>query len=246
MFSSGGANVSQMRPVRFYCESIEPESVLGPVESHHLSRVLRLPEGASAELFDGKGTVARAVVEQIRRNRVTLRVIETTHTPPRRKKVILAVSFAKGQRFDWLVEKCTELGADHIAAVRFERTVKLGSPAALQRLCKITISAAKQSGRLFLPELTGPANLKETVEDLQDRYPNSTLLYGNPSGKPLSQVICLRPESTIIVFIGPEGGFTDAEMQYLESINAVPVGINRQILRVETAAAAFCALLDQT
>ena len=137
-----------MRAIRFYCETIEQLSILDPVESNHLSRVLRLPPGAPVELFDGQGTLAKGIVEQVHRNEVTIRTIEITQCPPASTgNIILAVSFAKGQRFDWLVEKCTELGANHIAAVQFERTVKLGSAASLQRLSKITIAAAKQCGR---------------------------------------------------------------------------------------------------
>lgn len=235
-----------MRHVRFYCESIEPRSILDPVESTHLSRVLRVSVGASVELFDGKGMLAQGTVEQIHRNQVTIRVTEMTQTTSSESgKVILAVSFAKGQRFDWLVEKCTELGADHIAAVQFERTVKLGNPAALQRLSKITLSAAKQCGCLFLPKLTGPAKLKETVVALYSEYPQSMLIYGSPNGKPLSEIIQPPHKENTIVFIGPEGGLAPTEIDYLESLKASAVSINKNILRVETAAVAFCSLLSQ-
>lgn len=235
-----------MRLVRFYCESIEPRTILDPVESNHLSRVLRLSVGASVELFDGNGTLAQGTVDQIQRNQVTIRVTQRTQTPPRNSgKVILAVSYAKGQRFDWLVEKCTELGADHIAAVQFDRTVKLGNDKTLQRLSKITIAAAKQCGRVFLPKLTGPAKLKETVETLRSEYPRCPLIYGSPDGKPRPEIMKPTAADGTITFIGPEGGFTDTEVDYFESIGASPVSINQNILRVETAAIAFCTLFGQ-
>ena len=89
-----------MRIVRFYCESIEPSCILDPIESNHASRVLRLPVGAPVEVFDGKGTLAEGTIEQIARAKV---IIKTTHikhaTPCAHPKIILAVSFAKGQRF---------------------------------------------------------------------------------------------------------------------------------------------------
>lgn len=233
-----------MRPVRFYCESIEPRSILDPVESGHLSRVLRLTAGAAVELFDGKGTLAAGIVEQIGRNQVTVRVTQTTHTPPRGTgRIILAVSYAKGQRFDWLAEKCTELGADHIAAVQFERTVKLGSDKSLERLSKITLSAAKQCGRAFLPKLSGPAKLKPTVESLCGEYPGATLIYGSPEGKPLADGAKGPEPADTIIFIGPEGGFTEGELDYFETLHASPVCIHPNVLRVETAAVAFCAIL---
>ena len=234
-----------MRPVRFYCESIQPLSILDPVESHHLNRVLRLSAGAPVELFDGQGTLANGVVEQIRRNRVTIRTTDITHSPPADTgNIILAVSFAKGQRFDWLVEKCTELGADHIAAVQFERTVKLGNAASLQRLCKITIAAAKQCGRVYLPKLTGPKNLQETVAGLQADYPDCDFIYGSPDAKPFTKEQPVPLERNVVVFIGPEGGFTESEINYFKSLKASAVCVNNNILRIETAAIAFCSLLS--
>ncbi len=233
-----------MRPVRFYCESIEPMSVLDPVESNHLSRVLRLSVGVPVELFDGRGTLAQAIVERIGRSQVSLRVTDQSRTPaPDHGRVILAVSFAKGQRFDWLVEKCTELGADHIAAVQFERTVKLGKSASLNRLSKITVSAAKQCGRLILPELTGPTPFPESLTYLRERYPSHVLLYGSPDGQALSKLAHIPPAADRLVFIGPEGGFTEAETAALNALNAAAVCVNNNVLRVETAGVAFCALL---
>ena len=235
-----------MRPVRFYCESIQPLSILDPVDSHHLNRVLRLSAGAPVELFDGQGTLANGVVEQIRRNRVTIRTTDITHSPPADTgNIILAVSFAKGQRFDWLVEKCTELGADHIAAVQFERTVKLGNAASLQRLSKIAIAAAKQCGRLCLPKLTGPKNLKETVTCLQADYPDCNFMYGSPDGTALTQDPHVSLDRNVIVFVGPEGGLMESEIDYLESLKASAVCINKNVLRIETAAVAFCSLFAE-
>ena len=233
-----------MRTVRFYCETIEQTSVLDSVESHHLSRVLRLPVGAAVELFDGHGTLAKGIVETITRQQVTLRTDRIEQNAPRQQgRIILAVSFAKGQRFDWLVEKCTELGVDHIAAVQFERTVKLGKASSVQRLEKITLSAAKQSGRLFLPVLTGPEKLKATVKSLQSRYPACQFIYGDPEATIGPDIMTRSTTTDTAVLIGPEGGFTEDETNYLNSLNATPVRINDHVLRVETAATAFCSLL---
>lgn len=235
-----------MRPVRFYCESIEPQSLLDPVESNHLSRVLRLSVGSSVELFDGKGTLAWGTVEHIQKNRVQIQVTKRKQaTQDNTGNIILAVSFAKGQRFDWLVEKCTELGADHIAAVQFERTVKLGNATSVQRLSRITISAAKQCERLCLPKLTGPAKLKETADYLRSEYPHSIMLYGSPDGKSSAEFFKVPTKEDVVVFIGPEGGFSESEIDYFDSLEAVPVSINKNILRIETAAVAFCSLLRQ-
>lgn len=233
-----------MRKVRFYCEQIEPLSTLNAVESNHLTRVLRLTEGAPIELFDGCGTLAEGIVETVNRKKTTVRTNRIEQTaPPQTGRIILAVSYAKGQRFDWMVEKCTELGVDHIAAVQFERTVKQGKASGLERLEKIALSAAKQCMRLNLPKLSGPGKLKETVEQLKADYPRAILISGHPNGQPIESINTDGAPSDTIVFIGPEGGFTDVEQQYFNTLNAAAICINPNVLRIETAAIAFCTLL---
>lgn len=233
-----------MRKVRFYCECIREISTLDPVESNHLSRVLRLAAGAPVELFDGCGTLAEGIVDNADRKQTTIRTTRIDRiTPPQSGRIILAVSYAKGQRFDWMVEKCTELGVDHIAAVQFDRTVKLGKASGLERLEKITLAAAKQSGRLFLPKLTGPLKLAETVRQLKTEYPDSTFLCGSPNGDSLSPNGNRAIDT--VVFIGPEGGFTESEETFLGEQNARSICINPHVLRIETAALAFCTLLAQ-
>jgi 16S rRNA (uracil1498-N3)-methyltransferase len=230
--------------MRFFCESIDRESILDPTESHHLGRVLRAQKGTPVELFDGKGTLAEGVLERIDKKHTLIRTQSIIHTPPPESgRIILAVSFAKGQRFDWLVEKCTELGVDHIAAVQFERTVKLGKDTAMERYRKISITAAKQSKRLFLPAITGPAKLQTTLNSLTNQYPKSQLLYGDPDVGPFTERPGNLPAPDSIVLVGPEGGLTEDEKNLLSKAGAAGVSINRNILRIETAAIAFCSIL---
>ena len=230
--------------MRFYCESIDTESFLDPVESVHLCRVLRAKKGTPLELFDGRGTLAEGTVERVDKKRTVVRVQKIVHTPDvTTGRIILAVSFAKGQRFDWLVEKCTELGVDHIAAVQFERTVKLGKNTALERYRKISIAAAKQSKRLFLPEISGPEKFAATLNSFVSQYPQSILLYGDPKGTLLPDLSAAKDGEDCIIVIGPEGGFSENELALLDASNASGVMINRNILRIETAAVAFCTMV---
>ena len=229
--------------MRFFCESIETESFLDPIESGHLCRVLRAQKGTTLELFDGKGALAEGVVEKVDKKRTVIRAEKITHAPEATTgRIILAVSFAKGQRFDWLVEKCTELGVDHIAAVQFDRTVKLGKNTALDRYRKISIAAAKQSKRLFLPYITGPEKFPQTLDSLIGQYPQGSFIYGDPEGDPLSgQSTCINGQDCVIV-IGPEGGFSEDELTLLKAKNSSGVMINRNVLRIETAAVSFCTI----
>ncbi|MEN8127025.1 MAG: RsmE family RNA methyltransferase [Planctomycetota bacterium] len=228
--------------MRFFCESIDTESILDPVESNHLCRVLRAQKGTALELFDGKGSLAKGVAERIDKKAACVRVQEITRTAaPASGRIILAVSFAKGQRFDWMVEKCTELGVDHIAAVQFERTVKLGKETALERYRKISITASKQCERLFLPAITGPAKFPDTLDLLKEQYPHSHILYGDPDGDAFFDQAGMKDNRDCVIVIGPEGGLTDDEKTLLLKNGGGGVSINRNILRIETAAVAFCA-----
>ena len=234
-----------LRSVRCYCQNIKPGLLLlDPTESHHLAHVLRLKKGEALEAFDGKGKLAKATISTVTRKTVTLEVGEIQeHCPPQRGRIITAASIAKAQRFDQLVTQCTELGADHIAAVIFRRTVKLAKEATVDRYKKLAIAAAKQSGRIFLPEVTGPSDLAQTLDDFKKNYPHARIVFGGltQNAVPISD---LQPDQAdTIAFIGPEGGLTDSEENFLKENGALEVSLGENILRVETAAVAFTALL---
>lgn len=232
-----------MRRLRFYCEQIDAFCVLDEDQSHHLSRVLRLERGHPVELFDGRGTLAQGTVDSVDRRRVKICTTLIKHlAPPQFGRLVMAVSYAKGQRFDWMVEKCTELGADHIAAVQFERTVKLGGENTLQRLRKISLSACKQCGRLFLPELSGPLPFEQGLNALKTCYPDALFYYGEPQANSFSSVRKNWNNRDTVILVGPEGGFSDIERRKMDDKDFQSVSIHSNVLRVETAAVAFCAV----
>jgi 16S rRNA (uracil1498-N3)-methyltransferase len=235
-----------LKQARFYCESIREGLVrLTPDQAHHLVNVLRLTAGGHVELFDGNGTLSQAVITDITRKAVTLHV-DKIHSEPARTsgRIVIAASIAKGQRFDWLLTKCTELGVDHIAAVIFERTVKLAKGTSTsERYDKLAIAAAKQCGRIFLPKITGPADLQQTLALLKNDYPHARLIFGALNPQAESVVELARDGKDIIAFVGPEGGLTNSEQEQLKATGASEVQLTDTTLRIETAAFAFAAIL---
>ncbi len=235
-----------MTVARFYCESIEGSVVLlGGEQAHHLVHVMRARAGSTVEIFDGKGTVARAAVVDVGGKIVSLRVEESeTFSPPSAGRIIIAASVAKAHRFEQLITQCSELGAEHIAAVVFARTVKLAAGKnAGQRYSKLAIAAAKQSGRIFLPEITGPDSLEKTIALLKDRYPDAKIIFGSFSASAIPPGKVGRQGSDIIAFVGPEGRMTEQEENLLIDNGGVGVKLTDTVLRIETAAAAFAAIL---
>jgi 16S rRNA (uracil1498-N3)-methyltransferase len=226
-----------------------------------------LTAGERVELFDGNGALAQVVISDITRKAVTLQV-DKIHSEPARTsgRIVIAASIAKGQRFDWLITKCTELGVDHIAAVIFERTVKLAKGTSTSdRYDKLAIAATKQCGRIFLPKITGPADLQQTLAllkndypharitgpaDLQptlsllkNDYPHARIIFGALNPQAESVVELARDGKDIIAFVGPEGGLTCEEENLLKSAGACQVRLTDTTLRIETAAVAFAAIL---
>jgi len=231
---------------RFYCEDIGRNyAELTGSEAHHLVSVLRLKQGNKIELFDGAGRLATAEVKSAMRQRVTLAVERLQRSEPRRTgRIIIAASIAKGERFDWLIGKCTELGVDRIYPVVFERTVKQPkNPSIIGRWINIAVSACKQCKRLFLPVIDSPMLLAEAIDLIKGDYPGCKILVGSLSEDAVALISQPFEEKDTAVLIGPEGGFTESELNLLKKAGAKSVSLTDATLRVETAAMAFAAIL---
>jgi 16S rRNA (uracil1498-N3)-methyltransferase len=235
-----------MRNVRLYCDNLQDDTiVLDETEGHHLYKVLRLGPGDAVELFDGDGTLVEGAIESADRRGVRVRIVSRKQDPPRpNRRIILATSMPKGQRFEQVIEQATELGVDRIVPVVFERTIKQASgPSALQRYHKIAVSACKQCGRNRLPQMDLPLDLDDCLAMIRSDYPNAAMLFGGFSDKSVPLADWSMPDIDTIAFIGPEGGLNEQEQDHLTGAGAVEVRLCDSILRIETAAAAFGAIL---
>lgn len=235
-----------MEVPRFHHNPLTPGCTqLSAPEGRHFVSVLRGRAGQSIELFDGCGRLAAGVVARIKKNDVFVDIESVSVSSPRQSgRIILAVAAAKGQRLDWMLSKCTELGADHIVLVQYEHSVRLGSQSAAGRYQNILIAACKQSGRVFLPILAGPQKLADAIAELKRRYPQSRFIFGSPDLNAKTIQNLANDSRDTIICIGPEGGLTQIETQLLEHNGAVPVRVANHILRTETAAVAFTAILE--
>jgi 16S rRNA (uracil1498-N3)-methyltransferase len=209
---------------------------------HHLTKVLRLQNGAAVELFDGKGTLAKAIIKKIEKKEATLLILDTQKiSPPEKNRIVIAPSIAKGERFDLLVAKCTELGVDAIYPVLYDRTVK--QTIQPKRLDMIAIESAKQCHRLFLPTISEPLKLSQAVEKIKTHFPNAKFIFGSLTQGSISIMNFNAGENDCVAFIGPEGGLTDEEEKMLKTFSAQPVSLTDTVLRIETAAIATASVL---
>jgi 16S rRNA (uracil1498-N3)-methyltransferase len=215
-------------------------AILSGDEARHLARVLRAKVGYSVSLFDGSGCEWPARVVAIGRSDVELETGAPIEAPPRRgPRLTLAVALPKGERQKWLVEKLTELGVDRLVPLVTERGVAEATRGAIERLERGVIEACKQCGRNRLMEIGKPM----TVAEAAAGKPAATIgLLADPTGHPLD-VAAVDGENDVFALIGPEGGFTDAEIALARAAGFQPVTLAPHVLRVETAAIACAARL---
>lgn len=221
-------------------------------ESRHLAKVLRKKPGDEINLFDGLGRLYRARIETVGDASVSGRIVSTETQPAVNFTLRLFQGMPKGDKFDWILEKMTELGAAEIVPVNTERSVVHLSeekiPARLERWKKIVTAAAKQSGRASVPSVRAPMDLNTALalcgkEDLtlipwegEKNLSLREVLRSKLSG-PIPQTGTLPGGNAKVVnvFIGPEGGFSLDEVARAQKTGAVTVTLGPAILRTETA-----------
>lgn len=206
-------------------------------EGRHAAQVLRLGPGDRVEVFDGSGRAAQAELTEVAKRGVRMKILREWREMRPCPEIHLIVALIKNERFDWLVQKATELGAASIRPVSAARSVvKLASKDAEKRRAKwqqIAIEAAKQCGHVVLPEIFSMAKPDEAFRAAPEG------LKGIPAvdigGSPLGIFFTQTPEN-ITFAIGPEGDWTDDEMSVAQSAGFVPLDLGRHVLRSETAA----------
>jgi len=227
---------------RFYIAEppTEGHATLRDDEAHHLARVMRGKPGDVVELFDGAGVEYAARVVSVDRRTVELEVLSQTAVDREATRALtLGVAFPKGDRQKWLVEKCVELGVACIVPLATERTVVVPSASNLERLRRSVIEASKQCRRNRLMRIEQPQPWAEFVRRGADEF--AVRAVAHPSGQPFGDVRSMweSQAKTVAFAVGPEGGFTDAEVAMASDWTAVSLG--PRILRIETAAIALAA-----
>ncbi len=220
--------------------------------AHRLTRVLRLRPGAEVALFDGSGAEARVRIERVDVRTVDARVVERYDGAPEpRVRVHLYQSITKGERFEWLLEKGTEIGVARfvpLIAARAVVTTK-GEGNRAQRWRRIVVEAAEQCGRSAVPEIGEPIRFGAALASA----PGVRLLpYEAADHLAPSVQVALNADidtlfalSEVSAFIGPEGGFEAAEVAAAEAAGAAIVTMGERVLRSETAGLVAATLVMQ-
>ncbi len=219
-------------PTAFDTDSVEIEGD----GYRHLFRARRLARGAALRLVDGRGRARAGTVEEVERRRATVRLGGPldSHEPPYRLRLVVAA--LRPERASWLVEKATELGVVGIHFISSQRTPRDYGDGLKQRLARVATAAVEQCHRALLPEITGVDPWPTIDALLQGRGDEGRwLLDPRATSQPLAS------GGDGVAVIGPEGGWSDAELSHLESLGCRGISLGDRILRVETAALAIAA-----
>jgi 16S rRNA (uracil1498-N3)-methyltransferase len=210
-----------MKLHRFFVPHIEDVfTVTDADQIHQWKRVFRMKTGDKALFFDGSGFEFLGEFTDLDKEFAEVKILEKT-LKPELKKLTLAISIPKKDNFELIIEKATELGVTTIIPLISERTEKKNVN--MDRARKIALEASEQSGRVTVPEIHEPVVLQNF---------NLAAVVLDPRGE-------RREITEDVLMIGPEGGWSEKEIEYFKSKNLPIVSIGEQVLRVETAAIAI-------
>ena len=243
---------------RFYAPQSAFDSSLTRItlasdEARHLREVLRLKVGDEVYVFNGAGKEFQCRVEETRRDAAHLMVVRAVDAarPESPLHLTLAVALLKGEKFDLVVQKATELGVTVIVPVvtkladirpRDESDVEKR----LTRWQRIALEAAKQCGRAVVPDIAAPVAFATLVQQTTAEPQSTLLMFSERDGESLTETIKLLTAKTtrLTALVGSEGGWTDEELTRARETGWRIITLGGRTLRAETAAIAVAVLLQ--
>ncbi|HOM02458.1 MAG TPA: 16S rRNA (uracil(1498)-N(3))-methyltransferase [Acetivibrio sp.] len=215
---------------------------------NHIKKVLRLGNGDRITVCDGEGTDYLVEIMKFEDASVKTRIIESMENftePP--VKITLFQGLPKSDKMDYIIQKAVELGIYEIVPVITERTVvktdKKSGDKKCERWNRISMEAAKQCNRGIIPKVGFPISFKEALNAAKGSS-FSLIPYEKETGIKLKEVLSKKSSAEkVSVFIGPEGGFSQTEIETAISCGIQPVTLGPRILRTETAGIAVLSIL---
>ncbi len=228
----------------FYSNKISNQTILIDGQEHiHLCKVLRKKEGDLVSVCNGNGLMVQGEIISISKKETVLKQTEIlAQESVKQNNLVLAVAPTKSMdRYEWMIEKCTEIGVSRIVPFYSQHSERRRLK--VDRLRLIAISAMKQSKTLFLPDISEALSYKEFLksENLSEKY----IAYMDEHTRSISEVISkIDRKKEVLIAIGPEGGFSEKEIQAAKDNNYSSITLGTKRLRTETAAV-FCSAAYQ-
>ena len=228
-------------------EELEAEEVVfSAAHARQIARVLRLKAGQHCVVLDNLGSEMMVELTQVGAERCTASVVERAVVEEPRTKLLMLLSLTQREKFEWMLQKCTEVGAAVFLPISSSRSL-VQQPGDVvvkyERWRAIIREAAEQSGRGRLPELLPPASLEAAAGEVARNYERCLIPWEGEKTRSLKAVLTGKPVGSVAVLIGPEGGFSEDEVQHAVSAGFTPITLGKHILRMETAAVVTAALV---
>jgi len=210
-------------------------------EARHIARVMRHEVGSVIGVVDGAGGEYEVELTEVKAERVSGRVVSTaTGSREPKHRVAIAQAVLKGDHLAQVAAQSTELGVSRVIPFRSARTVGRLSGAKFERLRGVSLAALKSSTRTVLPVIDAPVEFAGLLE-LVGEFDQVLVAYENETGAGLGKVL-ERDARSVLVVVGPEGGFEPDEISALKAAGAVSFSMGPRRLRAETAAVAVAAM----
>ncbi|HEY3297116.1 MAG TPA: 16S rRNA (uracil(1498)-N(3))-methyltransferase [Armatimonadota bacterium] len=208
-----------------------------------IRNVLRLRPGDMVSVFDGSGLEFAVRLESAETGEV---VGTTTPQTESLRRITLVQGLPKGDKIEFIIQKCTEVGVFEFIVAETARSVPRIAPekmkARLSRWNSIATEAAEQSGRVRVPEVSGIVSFKQALQDTSE-HAHRVIAWESERDEDVSPELVLPSGQTdLVIFIGPEGGFTAEEVGLARESGVTPISLGSRILRTETAAVVASAL----
>ncbi|HEY8661655.1 MAG TPA: RsmE family RNA methyltransferase [Hanamia sp.] len=230
-------------PLSFFYEENLPDSnefIVSEETSRHIIQVLRMQEGGQLLITNGKGQTLTVEIISAHKKMTEVKIIHKEILPQREPKIAIAISFIKSaSRFEWFLEKATEIGVTAIIPLICKRTEKTHFRE--ERMKSILISAMLQSRQAWLPELSAPIKVNDLIKN--ESYEQKFIAHCIEEEKKELNHSILDKTSSKIILIGPEGDFTADEIDEALQHNYIPVSLGETRLRTETAGLVAAVLL---
>ncbi len=219
---------------------------LNTEESKHCIKVLRHKAGDIIHILDGKGTIYEGAIENANPKACEVKITKETYQEKRPYNIKIAVAPTKNMdRFEWILEKATEIGIDEIIPIICDHSErKIIKP---ERLEKIIVSATKQSLKSYKPKLNTLITFQKLIQQIPETN-QAFIAHCYPSEKQLLKN-AYSPQNTVWILIGPEGDFSEEEVKNALNKGLKAISLGKERLRTETAAIVACAtinILNQT
>lgn len=229
----------------FYIENYNPSEPLITLtedESKHIITVLRMKMGKQMHLTDGKGSLLTVEIVDDHKKKCSVKILSTINRQPSTKKVSIAISLLKNNsRFEWFLEKATEIGVNEIIPLLCTRTERQNFRH--DRMKNILVSAMLQSQQCWLPVLHEPVTFEKFIRQTETSDKSTKLIAHCDEQTGKQSLSTFQPFNHSTILIGPEGDFTKEEIALALENKFIPVALGETRLRTETAGVAAATLL---